>query len=155
MSEDGYANHHKDRHTVRVAVFVLLVKEGKTFLIRRANTGWADGMFTIPSGHVEKGETVLEAAVKEAREEAGVVIKPEDLEFLHVHYVGDVYVNFYFKATVWENEPYCAEPDLCSEVKWVSLDAIPQDTIFQVRHLLKQMGEDSYFSEIINDPNAS
>lgn len=155
MSEDGYSNHDKNRHTARLAVFVFLIKEGKTFLLRRANTGWADGMLTVPSGHIEKGETVLEAAVKEVKEEAGVVVDPKNLDFMHVHYVGDVYVNFYFKTTVWDGEPYLAEPELCSEVLWVPLDMIPEDTIFHLKHMLQNVSAGEYFSGVENDPNPS
>ncbi len=142
------------RHTFKVAVFVLLLRGEETFLMRRANTGWADGMWTIPSGHVEKGESVIEAALKEAKEEAGVTIKPEDLMFVHTHAVEDAYINFYFTTTKWEGEPYLAEPDKCNEVAWASLAAIPGDTIMQVRSLIKNMQEGTYFSEVVNDPKA-
>ena len=155
MNTQKYANLDKKRHTIRAAVFVFLLKEGKTFLLRRQNTGWADGMLTVPSGHVEEGETIREAAAKEAREEAGVIIAQKDLEFMHVHYIHDVYVNFYFKTTVWEGEPYCAEPELCSEVVWTSLDALPADTIYQVRNVLQETLKKNWFSEIENDPKAS
>lgn len=131
------------------------MRGNETFLLRRKNTGWADDMFTVPSGHVEKGETILQAAAKEVREEAGVIVAEERLEFMHVHYIHDVYVNFYFKTFVWEGEPYCAEPDLCSEVLWLSLEKIPQDTIYQVRSVLKQSEKKNWFSEIPNDPKAS
>ena len=144
-----------ERHSVKVAAFVLLEKEGKIFMIKRANTGWADGMWTIPSGHMEQGQTVLEAAIKETREEAGVIVKAEDLEFVHVHSVFDAYVNFYFKTSVWEGEPHLAEPSKCSEVAWVPSDTLPEDSIMQVRSLLKQMKLGSYFSEIINDPKVA
>ncbi len=144
-----------ERHSVKVAVFVLLEREGRIFIIKRANTGWADGMWTVPSGHVEKGETVLEAAVKETREEAGVIVSAENLEFVHVHAVSDTYVNFYFRTSVWEGEPYLAEPSKCSDVAWVLFDEVPEDSIMQVRSLLKQMKLGTYFSEIINDPKAS
>lgn len=144
-----------ERHHVNAAVFVQLVKDGKTFLLRRANTGWADGFLTLPSGHVDKGDSVVEAAVKEVREEAGVTVKPEDLEFIHVHYVHDVYVNFYFRTSVWEGEPYLAEPELCSEVMWVEVTEIPSDTIMHVRKMLEQVTAGNHFSEIDNDPNPS
>ena len=144
----------EERHSFKVAAFVLLLRNNETFLLRRSNTGWADGMWTIPSGHVEKGESVIEAAIKEANEEAGVVIKPEDLTFVHAHAVEDAYINFYFTATKWEGEAYLAEPLKCSEVAWVSLDTIPNDTIMQVRSLIKNLPEGKYFSEVINDPEA-
>lgn len=144
----------QERHSFKVAAFVLLLRNQETFLLRRANTGWADGMWTIPSGHVEKGESVIEAALKEVREEAGVTIKKEDLTFVHAHAVEDAYINFYFTATKWEGEACLAEEEKCSEVMWVSLDAIPEDTIMQVRSLIKNMQEGTYFSEVINDPTA-
>lgn len=155
MSEDGYVNHDKDRHTARLSVFVFLMKEGETFLLRRQNTGWADGMLTVPSGHVEKGETILQAAAKELREEAGVLAKEEDLQFMHVHYIGDVYVNFYFKTTKWEGEPHNAEPDLCSEAFWMPVDEIPNDAIFMIRHALSEAAKGNYLSGIPNEPNPS
>jgi len=143
---------NKERLKVRLAVFVFLMKDEKTFLLRRANTGWADGMLTVPSGHVEIGETIHEAAIKEAKEEAGVDVQIEDLEFMHAHFVQDVYVNFYFKTTVWKGEPYLAEPHLCSEVLWVPLDQIPPDTIFHVRHALLEVSKGSMLCTIPNDP---
>lgn len=145
----------QERHSFKVAAFVLLEKDGKIFMLRRLNTGWADGMWTIPSGHVEKEERVRDAAIKEVREEAGIIVKGEDLEFLYVHTVADAYVNFYFKATSWEGEPYLAEKDRCSEVAWIAKNQLPADTILMVRSLIKNMNSGNYFSEIVNDPKAS
>lgn len=143
-----------ERHTFKVASFVLLLRGDETFMLRRANTGWADGMWTVPSGHVEKGESVVEAAIKETKEEAGVIVKAEDLTFVHSHAVEDNYINFYFTTRVWEGEPYLAEPEKCSEVLWVKLSEIPVDTIFQIRSLIKSTEKGIYFSEIHNDPYA-
>lgn len=142
------------RHTFKVASFVLLLRGDETFLLRRANTGWADGMWTIPSGHVEKGETPTEAAIKETKEEAGVIVQAEDLTFVHSHAVADEYINFYFTATKWIGEPHLAELDKCSEVAWVKLGEIPEDTIFQIRALIKSIKNGVHFSEIHNDPQA-
>ncbi|MCA9324910.1 NUDIX domain-containing protein, partial [Candidatus Saccharibacteria bacterium] len=94
------------RHVTCTAVFVLLERKEKYLFLRRANTGWSDGKLTLPSGHVDQGQTVRQAAAVEALEETGVVIQEEDLEFMFTHYVLDTYVNFYFKARRWEGEPY-------------------------------------------------
>lgn len=153
MSEEKYETK-APRHTVRVAVFVFLERDGKVFLMRRFNTKWAAGLLTLPSGHVELGERIVDAAVREVKEEAGVTVKPEDLEFMHVHYVQDIYSSFYFRATQWEGEAYCAEPELCSEVLWEPVDALPGDTIAQVRFMYKSYKEGISFSNIENDPTA-
>ncbi len=67
-----------------VAVHVLLIRDTTILLARRYNTGYADGQWSLPAGHVESGESVTAAAVREAREETGVVIRPADLDVVHV-----------------------------------------------------------------------
>src|SRR5579872_7299163 len=64
---------------VYAAVYIFLIRDGKIFLVRRFNTGWADGQFTVPAGHIEENETPTAAAVREAREESGVEIEEKDL----------------------------------------------------------------------------
>ncbi len=65
-----------------VATNVLIEKDGKILLSLRQNTGWADNMMTIPGGHTEEGETVVQAAIREAKEELGLDLFPEDLTYL-------------------------------------------------------------------------
>jgi 8-oxo-dGTP pyrophosphatase MutT (NUDIX family) len=135
------------RHTTRTAVYVILEKEEKIFFIRRANTGWADGMLTIPSGHVDKGDKIIHTAIKETREEAGVLIDEKDLEFVHVDYITDEYVNFYFKATKWEGEPHLGEPHLTSEFVWLDSKLVEDDMVPQVKNLLEKVQNGESFSE--------
>lgn len=139
------------RHLTRTAVFVLLEKNDSIFLLRRANTGWNDGKWTLPSGHVDQGETVKQAAAKEALEEAGVTILESDLEFVYVHYIHDTYTNFYFRAKTWEGEPVLNEPELCSEIGWFPKDALPGDLIRHVREMLDGIKNGEQFSDTPND----
>jgi len=136
-----------ERHLTRTAVFVILEKDNKVFFLRRANTGWADGMLTIPAGHVDKGDFVREAAIKETKEEALVDVQIEDLEFVHVDYIRDEYVNFYFKAQKWTGEPGLGEPHLASEAVWIDKNNLPEDVIPQLKRLFQQINQNSFFSE--------
>ena len=138
---------------IRVAVFIFLERDGQIYLQRRANTGWADGMWTLPSGHIDPGQTAIEALQMEAREEAEVTLAPEDIVFVHAHYVHDAYANYYFKATTWEGEPTIGAPQLCSEAGWFTYDAIPEDTIAHVKDVIETVKQGIYFSDISNDPN--
>ncbi len=137
-----------ERHLTRTAVFVILEKDNKIFFLRRANTGWADGLLTIPAGHVDQGDQVREAAIKETKEEACVDVEMEDLEFVHVDYLRDEYTNFYFRAKKWTGEPSLGEPELASEAVWINKDEIPEDVTPQLQRLFDQMKDGSYFSEI-------
>ena len=137
-----------ERHVTRTAVFVVLEQNNKVFFLRRANTGWADGLLTIPAGHVDKGDQIREAAIKEVREEACVDVAIEDLEFIHVDYLRDEYVNFYFRAKQWAGDPSLGEPHLASEALWIDKDRLPDDITPQLKRLFKQREVNSYFSEI-------
>lgn len=136
-----------ERHLTRTAVFVLLERDNQVFFLRRANTGWADGMLTIPAGHVDKGDFVREAAIKETKEEALVDVARDDLEFIHVDYIRDEYVNFYFRAKKWTGEPGLGEPHLASEALWIDKDHLPADVTPQLKNLFQHLQGKAYFSE--------
>ncbi|GIH91827.1 NUDIX domain-containing protein [Planobispora siamensis] len=119
----------KERFRAIVDVHVLLVRDGEVLLLRRANTGYGDGRWHLPSGHLEAGESAVAAAVREAREETGVTIAPEDLRFAHVMHRAPDRVGLFFLARHWDGEPYNAEPAKCSEIAWRPLDDLPPDMI--------------------------
>ena len=75
-----------ERLLTKTAVFVVLERDGQIFLLRRANTGWADGQLTLPAGHVESGDGVGTTACKEVKEETGVDVREIELEVLHGDY---------------------------------------------------------------------
>jgi len=137
-----------DRHLTRTAVFVLLERDEKYFFLRRANTGWSDGLLTLPSGHVDQGSFVREAAVAEAKEESCVDIDADSLKLIHVDYLRDEYINFYFKAREWKGEPALGEPDLASEAMWISKNNLPDDMIPQLHNFFKELELGNIFSEM-------
>ncbi|GGO64207.1 NUDIX hydrolase [Nonomuraea cavernae] len=119
----------EERFRAVVAVHVLVVRGEEVLLGRRAGTGWADGRWHLPSGHLEPGESVVRAAVREAREELGVGIEPRDLTFAHIMHRAPDRVDLFFVAREWQGEPRNAEPHKCSEVRWWPLDRLPVDTV--------------------------
>lgn len=92
-------------------------------LLERAGTGYADGYLTVPGGKLEDGEHVLAAAIREAREEVGVDVNPDDTRFVTVihHRVPgrEARIGFFFAASRWRGVPVNAEPDKCARVVWV------------------------------------
>jgi 8-oxo-dGTP diphosphatase len=73
------------RHTLVGDVHLVLVNRADRVLFgQRQNTGYEDGAWHLPSGHLEAGESVVTALIREAKEEIGIVIADHDVEFSHV-----------------------------------------------------------------------
>ncbi len=58
-----------------LAVSAAIVRGGKVLVVRRARPP-AHGLYTLPGGVVELGETLEQAVAREVREETGLVIEP-------------------------------------------------------------------------------
>jgi len=123
-----------------VGVHLILARDGKVLLLRRANTGFADGSWSLPGGSLEDGEPLPAAAAREAREETGIAIGPHDLAFAHLCHHADpdglARLGVFFTARRWTGEPVNAEPHLCSELAWHHLDDLPGDTVSYIRAAL-------------------
>ncbi|MEU7894042.1 2'-5' RNA ligase family protein [Nonomuraea sp. NPDC049152] len=137
----------KARFKAIVDVHVLLVRDGKLLLGRRANTGYADGLWHLPSGHLEAGESAVEGAVREAREEVGVAIDPADLTFVHAMHRAPDRVGLFFRAERWDGEPYNAEPGKCDALEWHPLDRLPDGTVDYPGAAIRAIGEGHPFAQ--------
>jgi len=122
-----------------VTVQLFFFRENRILLLRRFNTGFRDGEYTVPAGHIDGGETILEAAVREAKEEAGVHIAIEDLTYSTVmHRIEDEErVDFFFQAHAWTGEPFNAEPEKCDDLRWFDLNQLPENTVPYVKQALR------------------
>ena len=67
---------------IPTGVHVVLERNGEVLMMRRAGTGFFDGLYSLPGGHVEPGESLRAAAVRELSEETGVRVRPDALAAL-------------------------------------------------------------------------
>ncbi|MER5633982.1 trifunctional class I SAM-dependent methyltransferase/NUDIX hydrolase/VOC family protein [Streptomyces nitrosporeus] len=135
------------RHREVVDVHLILRRGPEVLLARRAGTGYADGLLHAPSGHAEDGEDVREAMVREAAEEIGVVLDPDELRVAlvmqHRGPGGNPRMGWFFEAEYDpERPPRNAEPEKCSGIGWYRLDALPDDMVAYCR-----AGLDGYRAE--------
>ena len=65
----------KIRHTIIPAVYLILERDNKILMLRRFNTGYCDGQYSLVAGHVDAGESVTTTMIREAREEANIVVE--------------------------------------------------------------------------------
>lgn len=137
-------------YTVVISSYVIFQKENKVLLSRRYNTGYRDGEYSLPAGHIEEAEFATAAAIREAQEEVGVIVKPENLisaHIMHRHCGDHERIDFFFTAKKWEGKLTNKEPEKCDEITWFSLDELPQNTIPYIRAALEHYRDGHFFSE--------
>jgi len=127
-----------ERFKVPVAIHLFLTRDGEVLLLRRFNTGYEDGRYSVIAGHLDGGEEVKAAAIREAREEAGIRIAPDDLAVVGVMHrlSNDERVDFFVAASRWRGEIVNAEPAKCDRLAWFPLDHLPDTVIPYVRRAL-------------------
>lgn len=126
----------KERFKLIPEVYLVLVKDGKILLLRRFQTGYEDGNYSMVAGHADGNETMREAIAREAKEEAGITVDAEKLEhLLTMHrWCGDhERIGFYFTTAEYGGEIRNTEPNKCDDLSWFLLDALPENTIPYIR----------------------
>jgi 8-oxo-dGTP pyrophosphatase MutT (NUDIX family) len=139
------------------AVFPIIKKKKKTgiqiLLHRRQNTGYQDGKWDIAgSGHVNKNETAQAALIRECKEEIGIDVKLEDIDFVHLSHrlsKDRIYYDIYFVIKFYLGTPTIMEADKCSEMEWFFINNLPIDIIdCRKQDILNYLGK-IYYSEKI------
>jgi ADP-ribose pyrophosphatase YjhB (NUDIX family) len=106
-----------------LAVSAAIMREGKLLVVRRARPP-ATGLFSLPGGVVELGETLTEALVREIAEETGMSIEPLALAGFRETIVRDRddRVERHFVILCFAARWQAGEPDLneeLSEARWI------------------------------------
>jgi 8-oxo-dGTP pyrophosphatase MutT (NUDIX family) len=102
----------------------VIAHAGRVLLIRRSTPAGAL-LWSFPSGKVDPGETASEAAVREAVEEAGVVVAPAVVLGERVHPATGWRV-VYVACRLQSGTAHAASPREVAEVRWVRLGEIPE-----------------------------
>lgn len=139
--------------TMYIGASVLIEKDGKLLMGKRLNvTGEGDWGFI--GGHVDSGENIEQAAIREVFEETG--LKLNNLEFLGIinqshqpssmpptrHYIQTV---FYCKDFTGEVEN--KEPQYCSELKWFEKNNLPEEMFFAHKNFSKLLDQKQNYLE--------
>ena len=142
-----------ERYKCIVAVFLILTREnkGKTEILlqERYNTGYMDGKYdTACSGHLEAGESMAMAVIREAKEEINIQVDPKDLELVSVfHPYKENYLNVFFSAKKYTGVPEIMEKEKCSDLSWFDIDNLPENTIERVRRVLNNMKNEIVYDD--------
>jgi ADP-ribose pyrophosphatase YjhB (NUDIX family) len=140
----------KDRFKLIPTSHLVLIKDGKILLLRRFNTGWEDGKYSVVAGHLDGNETFIRAMIREAKEEAGIDIKPEDLEVVHVMHrkcPNEERIDFFIRAKSWKGLPKIMEPNKCDDLSWFELDNLPNNVIPYIKQAIDRIRDNVFYSE--------
>jgi len=139
-----------ERFKLLSAVHLFLIKDNKILLQRRFNTGYEDGNFSVPAGHLDGNESASKAMAREALEETGIIVDPENLRVIHTMHrltPKDERIDFFLTASEWQGEPVIKEPDKCDDLQWFPINQPPSNTIPYIRFAIKQYEAKNTFSE--------
>ena len=140
----------RERFRLSVSVFAVLRRDDEVLLIRRSNTGWLDGLLSVPAGAMDGEEAAAVAAAREANEEASVTVQPDALRLahtLHCRTGSDEWMGLFFEASSWHGTPKIGEPDKHSDLTWTPVSALPDDLVPYVRQALTCISSDIAYSE--------
>jgi 8-oxo-dGTP diphosphatase len=138
---DSIAADVSPRRRVVVDVVLLLMRNGRILLRKRANTGYGDGAYEPPSGELADRETIVETAIRVALA-AGIVIGGEHVSLAHVmHDVsGGGRIAFFLSASGWTGQP--TSPD----VRWFPVGELPTNMLDRARVALRNYADGMRFS---------
>lgn len=136
-----------ERFKLVSAVHIFFLDGDRVLLLRRCNTGYEDGNYSVVAGHLDGGEEIKAAAVREAREEVGVELAPDDLRVVGVmHRTSDhERVDWFLTAMRWGGQISNCEPNRCDHLGWFNMDTLPDNVIPYVRRALENYRRGRWF----------
>ncbi len=143
----------KKRYPFITAVhWVAFNPAGEVLLLRRYQTGYMDGSYSLPAGHVDGEETAREAMVREIREEVGIDLPIDRLEFAHVMHRNQIIepnerIDFFFLTKNVTDIVKNCEPHKCDQLCWVQLHNAPSNMVLYVKKALTHISRGECYSE--------
>lgn len=126
------------------SVFAIVEKDGKYLLLRRSGTGFMDGWYDLPAGHLEDQEKLRDGAARELKEETSIITESKDLKLVHLyqnHSDEPAHYGHIFLAKKWRGEPKIMEPAKCDRMAFFAVAELPEKTLPYSREALENLGK--------------
>ena len=139
----------KERFKFVSACHLFLIRENKILLLRRFNTGYEDGNYSVIAGNLNGNESVKMAMIREAKEEAGIDLNESNLKFVQVMHrkSEEERIDFFFCADKWIGEIKNMEPHKCDNLQWFDLDELPNNMVPYVRKAVDNYKKQEIFDQ--------
>ena len=147
----------ESRYKSIIVVDLMLTRKNnektEVLLALRKNTGYNDGKYELPGGHVEEGEDLIDAMIRETKEELNIDLKRENLSIVHIlhHYKADRII-FRILAKKYEGTIQIGEPDKCEKLEWFDINELPNNIDIKSKNDLKEISQGIFYdnSDFIN-----
>ena len=142
-----------ERYLSRIGVDILLQRKNETtgkeeiLMLKRAGTGYYDGYYDLPGGHLEEGEDIFDGMIREAKEEIGITMNRENMKIIHIyHKFKRGMLKFVFKTDYYEGIPTNAEPQSCEKIEWIEFENLPENIVPSISIELENIKNGIYYS---------
>lgn len=140
----------KQRFTLIVDVHLFLIRDNnKILLLLRKNTGYEDGKYHVPAGHMDGQEPITKALIRESKEEVGINISTKNIKLAHIMHSVDSNerMAFFFEVKKWRGKIRNMEPEKHGEVRWFDLNKLPRNMVPYAKFAIECYKKGQIFSE--------
>jgi ADP-ribose pyrophosphatase YjhB (NUDIX family) len=131
------------------SVYGFFIRDEKILLLRRLHTGYEDGKYSLPAGHVDDNESFITAVCREIKEETGVTVSSTDIDLVHIMHrkENDIRMDFFFLVKSWKGQIENTEPDKCDDLSWFSLHNLPDNIIPYIKTAIENYQKRILYAE--------
>ncbi len=133
---------------IKVGAGVVIIRDGQTLLTKRRGSH-AEGCYGSLGGHVEFGESPVDAVKREAQEELGIEIG--NIQFVsctNMRKYGEHYIDISFVAEIVSGEPTIMETNTIESIGWFPLNDLPSPLFEPVRIALEAVRTGNRYFEV-------
>jgi len=140
---------------IGVGVGVMILKDGKVLLGQRhpdkekaSSELQGQGQWTMPGGKLDFGESFIECALRESKEETGLNLREVEVICVNNDIVGEAhYVTVSLLCTEFDGKPQVLEPDTITVWEWFELDDLPSPMYEASVKILNNYKEGKFYIE--------
>ena len=139
-------------HIVGVHLY-LQDEHDRTLLgLRHPDSAYAGNQWHFLAGHCER-EEAISCLVREAQEEAGLIIERGNVELVHLIHLVDSpsarpRIGLVFQARSWSGTPSILEPDRCVEWRWWDPKDLPAEVVPYTRQAIEGIVAGQLYSQL-------
>jgi 8-oxo-dGTP diphosphatase len=136
------------------AVYAFFIQWNQILLLRRANTTYMDGMWSVPAGHMDGWEFARDAIIREISEEVWIVLNPSQLlrpiQLFRItaNNNGSERFEVFFPVAQRDGELTNNEPHKCDALEWFEMNNLPDNIIPYIKTMIEEYTQWKTFVEI-------